>query len=197
MPQKLSNLQKRLVHQVVGKDYPDLTSRSDRGGFVQITHSNPEKDKLAREGRLKQATAYLAKDVGFRWIIEALVGGDLSDLNPLVFAPLMPLEPPPGCRLEELTHRLKERLKANRAVMIGHNCLTDLVYIYRCFIGRLPATVEEFQTAINGLFPVVVDTKYMATHGCSSMNPASSLEEENRNVAKLSIPKISMSKSCC
>lgn len=185
------------MHQIVGKDYPDLRSRSDRSGFVQITYSNPEKDKIAREGRLKQATAYLSKDIGFRWIIEALVGGDLGDLNPLVFAPLMPLDPPPGCTLEELAQRLKEQLKENRAVLIGHNCLTDLVYIYRCFIGPLPATVEDFQTAINGLFPMVVDTKYMATHGCSSMNPASSLEEENRNVAKLSIPKISTSEFFC
>lgn len=180
------------MHQVIRKDYPNLRSRSEKSGFVQITSSDPEKEKEVREQRLRQAKAYLVKDVGFRWIIEALVGGDLSDLHPLALAPLMPLKPPAGCTLEELANRLKKRLKENRVVLIGHNCLTDLVYIYKCFIGPLPATAEEFQSAINGLFPMIVDTKYLATHLCSSMNPASSLEEENQNVAKLSTPKIGM-----
>lgn len=192
MPTKLSNMQKRLIHQIVHKEYPNLKSRSVKlgFGFIQITHSDPKAEEKARHERLRQATASLAKDIGFRWIIEALVGGDLSGLRPLAFAPLMPLDPPAGCTFEEIANRLKKRLAENRPVIIGHNCLTDLVFMYRCFIGSLPATVEEFQVAIHELFPTILDTKYLATYNCSSMNPASSLEEENRNVAKLNVPQI-------
>lgn len=187
-------MQKRLVHQIICKDYPNLKSRGERT-FVQIRFKDLEMEKQSSEARLAQARAALVKEVGFRWIIEALVGGDLSGLTERVFAPLVPMKQPPGFTLEKLADRLQRKLKENRPILVGHNCLTDLIYIYRCFIGPLPDTVEEFQIAINELFPMLVDTKYMATYACSSMNPTSSLEEENRNIAKLSTPAISMSKS--
>jgi poly(A)-specific ribonuclease len=194
IPKYLSNMQKRIVHRIICKDYPNLKSRGERT-FVQISFRNLEMEKQALAGRLEQARANLVKDIGFRWIIEALVGGDLSSLTAQALAPLMPTELPPGFTPEKLADRLQKRLKENRPVLVGHNCLTDLIYIYRCFIGPLPDTVEGFQIAINELFPMIVDTKYVATHGFSSMNPASSLEEENRKVAKLSTPGISMSKT--
>lgn len=194
MPPILSNMQRLLVHELVRKEYPNLKSRSLKWGFIQITPSNPEEEKKAKaEERSRQASAALNKDIGFRWIIEALVGGDLSGLKPQAFAPLMPLDPLKGCTVDEIAKRLKQRLAENRPVLVGHNCLTDLVYIYSCFIGPLPAAVEEFQVAIHQLFPTILDTKYMATHGFSSMNPASSLQEENRNVAKLKVPRIGVS----
>lgn len=185
-------MHKRLVHQLVNAEYPDLGSESKKW-FVQVTEINPEMKQKIRERRLEEAKARVRKHVGFRWIVEALVGGDLTGLEPHMFAPLIARQDQPSLTLMELADRLKMRLKENRPVLVGHNCFTDLVFFYNCFIGPLPDTLEEFQTLIHGIFPVLIDTKYLATYDCGSMNPESSLEDVNRLVAKVSNPKIGMS----
>jgi poly(A)-specific ribonuclease len=38
-----------------------------------------------------------------------------------------------------------------------------VVNLYRCFIGDLPEDVGEFRAKLNEMFPLVIDTKYMAT----------------------------------
>lgn len=59
--------------------------------------------------------------------------------------------------------QLEESLKAHQTILVGHNCFLDLVYIYHNFYGALPETVEEFQQALHETFPLIIDTKYMAT----------------------------------
>lgn len=55
-------------------------------------------------------------------------------------------------------------------MIVGHNLFTDLVYLYTTFVGPLPNDVEDFQDRIRGLFPIVIDTKYLATEGQDSMS---------------------------
>jgi poly(A)-specific ribonuclease len=66
--------------------------------------------------------------------------------------------------------KVQKALKAKRHVIVGHNLFMDLMFVYATFIGRLPSRVEEFQEKIHKLFPLVIDTKYLATHGAESMN---------------------------
>lgn len=67
-------------------------------------------------------------------------------------------------------------LKAKKHVLVGHNLFTDLVYLYKTFIGTPPYLVRDFQKRVHRLFPIVIDTKYLATHEADSMDPREGLK---------------------
>lgn len=121
-----------------------------------------------------------------------MIGGDLSGIDPRSFARSVTGEPI-FINLEEMSRhfdRLKDQLKCHQTVLVGHNIFTDLVNFYKCFLGRLPDKVEEFQSTIHKLFPMIIDTKYLATHNCGSISPKSSLEEIEENLRELFEPRI-------
>ncbi|KAJ5159591.1 uncharacterized protein N7482_006595 [Penicillium canariense] len=187
LPSQLNNMQKWLVHHLVETEYPNIKSRG-MPTFVQVEQHNRE--NMAFDERMKESNLRIRKHVGFRWIAEALAGGDLSDLEPTTFKALMPNIENPSFTVKELSDRLKKRLLENQPILIGHNSFTDMVFFYSCFLGPLPDTVEEFTFLIHQTFPMLIDTKYLATHDCDAMNAASSLEELNKTLAKISSPKI-------
>ncbi|KAJ5690675.1 hypothetical protein N7462_005067 [Penicillium macrosclerotiorum] len=189
LPKVLNNMQKWLVHHLVNTEYPNLKSRR-RPAFIYIELSDPARDEVEKAERMKAISNRVRKHVGFRWITEALVGGDLTDLEPQTFKDLMAKLKNPGFTLTDLSDRLKERLKENRPVLVGHNCFTDLVFFYKCFLGPLPATITEFMDLVHTVFPMLADTKYLATQNSDAMSPTSSLEELNKSLAKLSCPRI-------
>jgi poly(A)-specific ribonuclease len=113
-----------------------------------------------------------------RWVFEALAGGDLSGIDPEWFVNKnseKPEEQLPAIK-EELA-QIIELLQEKTHVIVGHNLFTDLGFLYKTFIGALPANVQHFQEDIHELFPIVIDTKYLATHGTDSMNPRANLKE--------------------
>ncbi|KAF2716781.1 CAF1-domain-containing protein [Polychaeton citri CBS 116435] len=178
-PAEMSRFKKRLVHQLVRAEYPALTTLSRRN-FVQIIHFNQDReDRIALEK--KQAFGVrLNRQKGFRWIIEALVGSDLSHLDLMECARDPETGRPVFADMDEYRARFARahaRIRNKPKVLIGHNCFLDLVYVYKHFIGALPASVEDFSKELHKLWPMLVDTKYMATHNCGDINPSSSLEE--------------------
>jgi poly(A)-specific ribonuclease len=46
--------------------------------------------------------------------------------------------------------------------LIGHYFTFDLIYIYECFLGPLPDTVEEFERELKKHFKYIYDTKLLA-----------------------------------
>jgi poly(A)-specific ribonuclease len=140
---------------------------------------------------MEESSRRIRRHVGFRWIVEALVGGDVN-LEPSTFEPLLGDDRDPSIETKALTQRLKSRLKENRPILVGHNCFTDLIYFYQCFLGPLPDKVEEFISLIHQTFPIVVDTKYLATQEKDDGNPSTSLEELTKTLAKIRTPKIGM-----
>ncbi|KAJ5479757.1 hypothetical protein N7530_005266 [Penicillium desertorum] len=189
IPTGLSSMQKWLIHHLISDEYPNLTSRG-ASTFVQIEFRDPGNEQYTFETKLKVKKERVRKHVGFRWIAEALVGGTLEELEPDAFHPLMKIIEQPTFGIQQLADKVKNRLKENRPVLVGHNMFCDLLFFYRCFLGPLPDTLAEFQTVIHDLFPVLADTKYMATHDCGSLNPMSSLEELNTTLAGIESPKI-------
>lgn len=120
-----------------------------------------------------------------------MVGGDLTPIIPWNFQPGQDESKDSKALFIGLFDRLKEK----RTVLVGHNVFIDLIYFYACFFGKLPDQVEEFQRTIHDLFPIVVDTKYLATH--SNDNPAllrSSLEDLDLELSRLSVPLIGQQK---
>lgn len=185
--QGLNNYQKRLVHQLVRAEHPDLVTIS-RPGFIQIVPFNKEREDLVQKDRTRYFEEKLAKQVGLRWVVEAMVGGDLSGIDP------QSLEQTVEGRSETLTREfdeLRDRLKAKRTILVGHNVFLDLINFYNCFLGKLPDRVEDFQDVMHKLFPVIIDTKYLATHNV--VNPAwsrSALEDLDNELSKLPVPVI-------
>ncbi|RAL14819.1 mitochondrial 54S ribosomal mL46 domain-containing protein [Aspergillus homomorphus CBS 101889] len=192
MPVEINRFQKRLIHQLIEVEYPSLTTIGKQG-FVQIIDYDEEREKAVHEQRIQFVQEKAWKQRGFRWIAEALAGGDLTKLGPHYFINIM--EGLPGRlkgSLKDFSDRIKRRLQTNRPVLVGHNLFTDLIYFCRCFFGPLPDRVEDFQAMAHQMFPVLMDTKYMATHDCGSINPTSSLQEINDNLVAIPYPRISV-----
>ena len=72
---------------------------------------------------------------------------------------------------------LRELLRNKVHTLVGHNLFTDLIFIYKTFIGKLPDKVIDFNKRIHALFPHVIDTKYLATHAAGSSQIRSGLKD--------------------
>jgi len=186
----LSRFEKRLIHQIIRSDYPQLQTYS-RSDFVQVQPRNDKEQALENDALHKRLSQAIFGQVGFRWIAEAIAGGDLSGVEPSLLAHTIDGE---GVypELEGFTSRLdeiKDALKSRRPTLVGHNCFLDLVYFYKHFYGHLPNTVAEFQDEMHKLFPLVIDTKYMATAGPDGARYRSSqLWQIDESLASLTLP---------
>jgi hypothetical protein len=165
IPALLNRYQVRLTHQVIRKDYSSLRT-TGKDGFVRITTRNEKEDA---EQKLRQEQ-YREQDViqaiEFRWIVEALCGGDISKIPERYFLAAMPeaMKSKNDDALDkQYIDELQHKLSTRRRVLFGHNCFTDMIYLYTCFIGDPPERVEDFQELVHALFPAVVDTKYLAS----------------------------------
>lgn len=177
----LNNFQKRLVHQFVRAEYPDLSTTS-RPGFVQVTAYNKEREDNLQKFRTSAFEDRLKRQVGVRWLVEAMVGGNLAAIESYNLQPVKSESQVP----REHYERLFDRLQSKKTILVGHNVFIDLIYFYACFFGKLPDSVKDFERLMHKLFPCIIDTKYLATHGDD--NPAlskSSLEELDDQLSSL------------
>nr|POE79572.1 poly(a)-specific ribonuclease parn [Quercus suber] len=192
-PEDLSRFEKRLVHQLIRAEYPQLVTVSKRGFIQVIKFDKAREDRIAAD-RKHELEERINRQKGFRWVIDALLGSSSIDnldvkecaRNPLTGEPIF----------ADLTqyraqfHRACTRIRGNPKMIVGHNCFLDMVYIYHAFIGPLPDTVEEFSSVLHKHWPEVVDTKYMSTHNCGDINPVSSLEQIAHQLSTEEVPKI-------
>ena len=188
----LNNYEKRLVHQIVRAEYPDLATIS-RPGFIQIVAFDQKREDAVKAIKMRVFEEKVMRQTGLRWLVEAMVGGNLGAIDPRVFA-RSPTGEPIFMDLAVVTRRfndLQHRLRQNRTVLVGHNLFMDLINFYKCFFGQLPDRVEDFQSIMNQLFPMIIDTKYLATHNTVNATHArSSLDELDEELNKLLVPVI-------
>lgn len=190
--EELSRFEKRLVHQLVRAEYPELVTISKRGA-IQIVRYNKERENRLAAERERRMEEQINRQKGFRWIIEALHGGNVSQIDLRECAKDPVTGEPIYADLDDYKRQFNYTqaiMRGNPRILVGHNCFLDLVYIYRTFIGALPDTVEEFQQKLHKLFPVIVDTKYMSTHNCGDISPASSLEQIAEQLSDLETPPL-------
>jgi poly(A)-specific ribonuclease len=165
VPTALNRYQMRLTHQIIRKDYANLKTLG-RDGFVRITIRNEKEDAEERLRQERYRELDVINAIEFRWLVEALCGGDISNIPERCFLAAIPSDVKPNkddAPYRRFVEDLQSKLNKRRRVLFGHNCFIDLVYLYTCFIGDPPAKVEDFQELIHGLFPAVVDTKYLAS----------------------------------
>jgi poly(A)-specific ribonuclease len=182
-PEELSRFEKRLVHQLVRAEYPDLVTVSKRG-FIQIIRFNKAREDKITAERQRELEERIARQKGFRWLIDALQGNNIAGKSKNIDLREIAKDPETGeptvadyDYYKSRIDRAQSLLRNNPRIIVGHNCFLDLIYIYNTFIGALPDTVEQFQQKLHAAWPVIVDTKYMSTHNCGDISPVSSLEQ--------------------
>ncbi|KAH4202979.1 hypothetical protein HBI49_140010 [Parastagonospora nodorum] len=182
----ISRFEKRLVHQLVRAEYPELVSMG-RSECVRIINFDPlrEADNNRRiKSRVKEQ---VNRQSGFRWVFEALAQGNLDHAEPLYVAGNITAD---SHNVRDRYDRAVERLRTRQPVLVGHNMFTDIVYLYRTFVGELPDTLQGFRDAIHKEFPKIVDTKYLATHAEGDLNASPTLQEIAEGLTKQPLPDI-------
>ena len=173
-------------------EYPDLVTFSPRPDFIQIKLYNKEREDAAARSKQDSFERRIHLQNGLRWIFEAMVGGDLSHVDVGSFAKADPANP---CWIDLSKQiadfrALREKLKSKRTVLVGHNMFMDLVYLYHTYFGPLPNTVEDFIHLVHELFPLMVDTKFLATRNNDASNAISGLEELDKHFTQQPVPEI-------
>jgi poly(A)-specific ribonuclease len=187
---ELTGFDKKLVHQLLRAEFPGLIASSRSSGMV-ITQIDHAREKQLAEARARKSNDYINIQIGFRWVAEALCGGSINSINLKSLA-----VDEEGNRTNfdfyESSRRHSDiirKLEARKPTLVGHNAFGDLIYLYQNFLGDLPDTVEAFGSLVRGMFPIVVDTKYMATHGFGSIT-SSSLDQIVSTLENETQPKI-------
>ena len=75
--------------------------------------------------------------------------------------------------IEEIKHKKFHKAIGFRSVykhlynkvLVGHNCMYDILFIMRYLEGPLEESLTSFKTNFNSLFPLVFDTKYISSSG--------------------------------
>ena len=201
----LNGFQKRLVHQLVRAEFPDVVSLSKQD-FMQLIPYDQEREDAQLQRKIAWFENSLARQVGIRWLAEAICPNVDTVLPkkcvpPFAYGNLAALAtstyPSPDMTNDEReAHTLRftelcKTLKKKRTVLVGHNLFLDLIYFYTLFFGPLPDRVEGFQRIIGQLFPLVFDTKYLADKiNDNSPLYKSSLQEIDQELSKLPVPII-------
>ena len=142
----------------------------------------------------------LIQQIGMRWVIEAMCNKTNTVLTSDIVSPISSAtvfrntltegSPAKDKISRELSHQL-QTLSNEGTTLVGHNLFLDLVYLYECFFGPLPELVEDFQSIMELLFPLIIDTKYLADMlNANSPRYRSSLEEIDQELSKGPSPSI-------
>lgn len=57
--------------------------------------------------------------------------------------------------------RVIETMINSQKVIVGHNCLTDLLFMFQHLIADLPKKLSAFKSVIHSSFPMIYDTKHI------------------------------------
>lgn len=194
---ELTGFDRKLVHQLLRAEFPSLIAASKRGCMV-ISRIDAAKERQLADTRSKKANEQINRHIGFRWIVEALCGGSIKDINLKSLA-----VDENGIRKNfefyDYSRRhtdIIRKIGESRPVLVGHNVFGDICYLYQNFLGDLPDSVDQFGVLVRGMFPLVIDTKYMATHeldipGSSSLEQIVSMldSQSHPKICKWTIPK--------
>lgn len=160
---------KKILHELLRSQFSDYRAyQPDQGAtFMKVVKIDPEREANVTAGRKMVFEAALKKETGFRFVIEALFGGDISGIDSSWFAVnydgnsqwinVNQIERD----MAEIGNSVKTNHKSR--LLVGHNVFMDLAFLYQTFIGDLPERIEDFQAVIHELLPNVIDTKFIAT----------------------------------
>lgn len=80
---------------------------------------------------------------------------------------------------------LLKEISKSKKLIVGHNCLLDLMYLTTQCFDELPADYNDFKTLIHRIFPNVIDTKFIASsEKFKEMFPSSVLNQMQERLAQ-------------
>lgn len=175
---------RKLVHDMLRTQFKDYRGYqpSFEATFMTIEKINVEKEEKIAAGRKGVYEVGLKKEIGFRYIIEALAtGGDITRIPTSMFVVSHDGESSvwlDAGKIERDLADIQKKLEKKPRTIVGHNMFMDMAFVSQTFIGELPEDVVDFQSEIHRLFPRVIDTKYIATSaGHIGFQDSSSLPE--------------------
>ena len=163
-----------------------------RGSHVEITLLDKTREDALTKSRRAAFKERMSRQVGLRWLVEGMTGGDLSPINPVELIS-NPTRSAVWLDINGVRRKFDEtagKISKKRTILVGHNIFMDLVYFYKCFFGKLPDRIEEFQQLIHEIFPLVIDTKYLATASNIGLGTKSSLSDLDAELSEISEPVI-------
>ncbi|KAL8414254.1 hypothetical protein RB594_005472 [Gaeumannomyces avenae] len=191
---RLTSLQTRLIYQLLETDFKEYGLRGRRKCdclFMQITIKGADRyQEKALSRQMRDRKLAVRHQTGFRYVFEALAGGDFAEEIDVQLL----LEPGAHSqdKMGEMRRKLRsieKKTKTRTRVLILHNSLLDLCFLYRSFVGDLPRTLTQFKLDLQA-FPRLVDTKFMVTLGRHELGPDISLGQLYRMVKNLELPLI-------
>jgi poly(A)-specific ribonuclease len=147
----ISRFEKRLVHQLVRAEFPNLVTIG-RQECIRIIYYDKQREEENKSNIKNRVKEQIAKQTGFRWVFEALAAdGDIHEADPYYFGRYTnaPIIAEDRTDIKERFDRAQDRLQRHQPVLVGHNMFTDLVYFYRSFVGELPDTLDGFRSALH------------------------------------------------
>ncbi|KAI8958959.1 CAF1-domain-containing protein [Daldinia sp. FL1419] len=189
---KLNGLQIRLIHQILREEYPSYQATK---GTLEGTMSITPIEEAKIESRHEWNLAEVNRLSGLQILLEALAGGSFADRLKQEYVYLQREVPEQSEKWNEFNknfdfEKCEASLKRKRPILVGHNLLIDLAFIYRTFFEPLPSKVDDFLTEINKLFPRIVDTKFMYGRGRHMMEPDRSLQQLYASFLRNPLPTI-------
>lgn len=186
---RLNGLQKRIVHQLLQTQCPDLTAKGPgRGGgnYLEILEHDPSPQHPLHG--LKARTQTVSKQTGARLLWDAIRGQPFAQrIDPeLIFG----VDQAKCVQLKAQLEGLESRLLKKSPILIGHNMLCDLCFLRAKFVGDLPEAIQDFRAVTRAELPRIVDTKYLFTRGGDEMSPDYSLEECFAEVKEEQLPRV-------
>lgn len=176
---RFHRFQKHLVHQLVDTSFYGFRAHFKNGNTeIEINPRNLDKDHK-HDARIKaERRLAVAKQTGFRYVWDAICGRTIANkIDADVCSLFVGAIPDPINTLRGQLLECESRLKKNRPIVVGHNMLWDLCFLFKTFNGILPESVEVFQRLVGENLPRIVDTKYLFTRGDHEMMPDQSLME--------------------
>lgn len=172
---RFSRFQKRLVYQIVATNFFENRVHSKQGSMsMEVSLANTKAEKN-NDRILALRSQALMKLTGFRFIWDALTGQSFA--NAIAPETIVGQDPHAIIVLRKCLVACEARLRRKRPIIVAHNALYDLCFLFKTFDGKLPATVLEFKELVRGKLVNLVDTKYLFTRGDHEMMPDRSLEE--------------------
>lgn len=145
----ITRFEKRLVHQLVRAEFPDLVTMG-RSECVRIIHLDPLREAENVRKMKTRVNESILRQTGFRWVFEALAkNGNIDRTELLYVARTSGMASAADTQaIRNRYDRAIERLKTKQPVLVGHNMFTDIVYFYRTFVGPLPVCNQEIPSVL-------------------------------------------------
>lgn len=182
---RLNGLQKRLVHQLLQDQWPELQAISRHGGTcMEILDSSEQ-----ASGPIDfQNYVAVVRQIGARLLWDAICGQRFVDN--IDFSLIVGMNTVKVLQMKAELRKYETCLRNRRPVVIGHNILMDLCFLHSSFVAPVPESLQEFRAITRARIPRIVDTKYLFTRGGDEMSPDYSLGESFAAVSSNDFPVV-------